>query len=124
MRFTVCKEIQFAASHFLREYHGKCEALHGHNYRVQLCVGADELDGEGMVLDFVELRQVLREIVDERLDHAHLNDTPPFDKLNPTAEHIAQWIAEEVATRVDDSRVRVTECRVWETDTNCAVYRR
>jgi 6-pyruvoyltetrahydropterin/6-carboxytetrahydropterin synthase len=124
VRFTVFKEIQFAASHFLREYHGKCEALHGHNYRVRVYVGATELDHEGMVVDFVRLRQVLREVVDERLDHTHLNEVPPFDALNPTAEHIAQWIGEQVAARVDDARVRVTECHVWETETNCAIYRR
>jgi 6-pyruvoyltetrahydropterin/6-carboxytetrahydropterin synthase len=123
-RFTVFKEIGFAAAHFLREYHGKCEALHGHNYRVRVYVGADELDPEGMVLDFVELRRVLREVVDERLDHRHLNEVPPFDSRNPTAEHIAQWIAEEAAARIDDARVRVVECHVWETETNCAIYRR
>jgi 6-pyruvoyltetrahydropterin/6-carboxytetrahydropterin synthase len=124
MRFTVFKEVQFAASHFLREYHGKCETLHGHNYRVRVYVGADELDHEGMVVDFVLLRNLLREVVDEQLDHRHLNEIAPFDVLNPTAEQIAQWIAEEVATRLDDSRVRVTECHIWETDTNCAVFRR
>jgi 6-pyruvoyltetrahydropterin/6-carboxytetrahydropterin synthase len=123
-RFTVFKEVSFAAAHFLREYHGKCETLHGHNYRVRVYVGADELDSEGMVVDFVRLRQLLREVVDERLDHRNLNDTPPFDRLNPSAEHIAQWIGEEMANRVDDSRVRVTECHVWETETNCAIFRR
>jgi len=123
-RFTVFKEISFAAAHFLREYHGKCETLHGHNYRVRVYVGADELDSEGMVVDFVQLREVLRRIVDERLDHWNLNDVAPFDRLNPTAEHIAQWIGDEAAAQVDDARVRVTECHVWETETNCAIYRR
>jgi 6-pyruvoyltetrahydropterin/6-carboxytetrahydropterin synthase len=124
MRFSVYKELEFAASHFLREYHGKCEALHGHNYRVRVYVGADELNAEGMVVDFVALKAVMREVIHDPLDHKHINDVPPFDKLNPTAEHMARHFAEEIAARIDDGRCRVTECRVYETDRNCASYRR
>jgi 6-pyruvoyltetrahydropterin/6-carboxytetrahydropterin synthase len=122
-RFTVYKEQDFAASHFLREYHGKCENLHGHNYRVRVYVGADDLDHEGMVVDFMQLKAAMGTVL-SRLDHAHINDVPPFDVLNPTAEHIARYIAEEVASSVDDDRARVTQCHVWETDRNCAIYRR
>jgi 6-pyruvoyltetrahydropterin/6-carboxytetrahydropterin synthase len=122
-RFTVYKETDFAAAHFLRQYHGKCENLHGHNYRVRVYVGADALDGEGMVVDFVQLKAEMLKVIN-RLDHLNINDIPPFDELNPTAEHIARYIAEEVAAGVDDGRARVTECHVWETDRNCAIYRR
>lgn len=123
-RFTVYKEIEFAASHFLREYHGKCERLHGHNYRVRVYVSADTLDSEGMVVDFVELKALMMEIIDSRFDHRHINGIPPFDTLNPTAENLARHFAEEIARGLDNERIRVSECRVWETATSCAVYRR
>jgi 6-pyruvoyltetrahydropterin/6-carboxytetrahydropterin synthase len=123
-RFTVYKELDFAASHFLREYHGKCERLHGHNYKVQVHVSADELDSEGMVVDFVQLKALMHELIHERFDHRHINEIPPFDVLNPTSEHLARYIAEEIAARLDDGRVRVSEVHIWETDTSCAVYRR
>lgn len=123
-RFSVYKEIEFAASHFLREYHGKCEALHGHNYRVRVYVSADELDSEGMVVDFVALKALMMEVIDARFDHRHINEIPPFDTVNPTAENLARYFAEEIAQRLDDERIRVSECRVWETARNCAVYRR
>jgi 6-pyruvoyltetrahydropterin/6-carboxytetrahydropterin synthase len=121
--FTVYKEQDFAAAHFLRQYHGKCENLHGHNYRVRVYVSADQLDSEGMVVDFVELKRAMKAVID-RLDHLNINEVAPFDELNPTAEHIARHIAEEVAAAIDDGRARVSECHVWETDRNCAIYRR
>lgn len=123
-RYTVYKEVEFAASHFLREYHGKCEHLHGHNYVVRVYVSSDELDNEGMVYDFVKLKRVMNGVFYERFDHKHINDIAPFDEINPTAEHIATWIAEEMAKQIDDERVRVTEVRVWETARNGAIYRR
>jgi 6-pyruvoyltetrahydropterin/6-carboxytetrahydropterin synthase len=123
MRFTVFKETDFAAAHFLREYRNQCENLHGHNYRVRVYVGADELDSTGMVIDFVKLKSAMMEVV-RRFDHHNINEVPPFDLLNPTAEHVARYIAEEVATAIDSDRVRVTECHLWETDRSCAIYRR
>jgi len=123
MRFTVFKETDFAAAHFLAQYHGKCEMLHGHNYRVRIYVGADELDSEGMVIDFVVLKQALMRVI-ERLDHHNLNEVEPLNQRNTTAEHVAQFIADEVAAQIDDNRVKVTECHVWETDRSGVVYRR
>ncbi len=124
MRFSVYKEITFAAAHFLREYHGKCENLHGHNYRVRIYVSADSLDSEGMVVDFVELKSAMKQAIHNRFDHRFINEVEPFDLLNPTAENLAMFFAEEVARQVDDERIAVSECHVWETDTNCAIYRR
>jgi 6-pyruvoyltetrahydropterin/6-carboxytetrahydropterin synthase len=123
-RYTVYKQVEFAASHFLREYHGQCEQLHGHNYLVRVYVGANELDSEGMVVDFVKLKAAMNEVITRRFDHRHVNDVPPFDKLHPTAENLARHFAEEIAGSIDDNRVRVTECRVYETQRNCAIYRR
>ena len=122
-RFTVTKEQDFSAAHFLREYHGQCEHLHGHNYRVQVSVGCDELDDEGLVVDFSRLKEAMQEVI-KRFDHKLLNEVEPFEKLNPTLEHLARYIAEEVALRIDDERARVTACRLWETDRNCVVYTR
>jgi 6-pyruvoyltetrahydropterin/6-carboxytetrahydropterin synthase len=122
-RFSVMKEQDFAAAHFLRQYHGGCEQLHGHNYIVRLHMGCDELDSDGMVADFCRLRDVLREVLG-RFDHKLINDVPPFDALNPTVEHLARYIAEECAAQLDDARVRVTSCEIWETARNCAMYRR
>jgi 6-pyruvoyltetrahydropterin/6-carboxytetrahydropterin synthase len=122
-RYTVVKEQDFSAAHFLREYHGKCEQLHGHNYRVRVHVGADELDSEGLVVDLVALKAAMREVIGP-LDHTCLNELEPFAELNPSLEHLARYIAEEVAARIDDRRARVIRCEVWETDRNCAVYRR
>lgn len=122
-RFTVTKEQDFCAAHFLREYHGQCEQLHGHNYRVQVSVGCDELDAEGLVVDFMRLKEAMVEVL-KRFDHKLLNEVEPFDRLNPTLEHLARYIAEEVAVRIDDQRARVTACRLWETQRNSAEYTR
>jgi len=122
-RYTVYKEMEFAAAHFLREYHGKCEKLHGHNYIVRVYVAADELDIEGMVVDFAELKAAMAEVVD-RFDHGLINEVSPFDQIPPSAENIAGYICHEVVKRIDNDRVRVVECRVWETGRNCAIYRR
>ncbi len=124
LRYTVYKQLEFASAHFLREYHGKCEELHGHNYTVRLYVSADKLDDEGMVADFAKVKAVMNTVVIEPLDHKLINDVPPFDTLNPTAENMAHHFAEEAAKRIDDGRCRVTECRVWENKRNCAIYRR
>ncbi|MBN2082833.1 6-carboxytetrahydropterin synthase QueD [bacterium] len=122
-RYTVYKEQDFAAAHFLREYHGACEQLHGHNYRVRVYATCDELDAEGMVLDFTALKQAIQEVIG-RFDHRLLNEIPPFDELNPTLELLARHICDAVAARLDDERVQITECHLWETDRNCVIYRR
>ncbi len=122
-RFVVMKEQDFAAAHFLRQYHGQCEQLHGHNYIVRVHVGCDELGAEGMVVDFCRLRDAMRAVLG-RFDHKLLNDVPPFDTLNPTVEHLARYVAEEVAAQIDDPRARVIACEIWETARNCATYRR
>ncbi len=94
--FEVSVEETFAAGHALRNYHGKCENVHGHNYKVQLTVRGGELDGAGLLVDFVELKRVLNQVVD-RLDHHFLNDVPPFDVLNPSAENMARYFHQEVS---------------------------
>ena len=118
--FEVCVEHTFAAGHALRNYRGKCENVHGHNYRVQVSVAGAELNDVGLLVDFTELKALLRK-TSEYLDHQFINDLKPFDQINPSAENIAKFICEEVQKELKAASVAYV--RVWETDTSCAVYR-
>ncbi len=123
--FEVSVEETFAAGHALRNYHGKCENVHGHNYRVRVVIEGADLDHAGLLVDFVELKKVLRGII-ERLDHQFLNDVAPFDKLNPSAENMARYFYQEMSHGLGGGRqnpVRVAEVKIWETDTATATYR-
>jgi 6-pyruvoyltetrahydropterin/6-carboxytetrahydropterin synthase len=118
--FEVCVEHTFAAAHSLRNYRGKCENLHGHNYRVQVSVEGRELDDTGLLLDFTELKRLLRQ-TSEYLDHQFINELKPFDVLNPSAENLAKFFHDEIQKNLPAARV--ASVRVWETDTSCATYR-
>lgn len=118
--FEICVEHTFAAAHALRNYHGKCENLHGHNYRVHVGMEGAELDDGGLLFDFAELKKQLRE-TSGYLDHQNLNELEPFTVINPSAENIARYICEEVQKRLAAGRVAYV--RVWETDTSFATYR-
>jgi len=118
--FEIFVEHTFAAGHALRNYHGKCENVHGHNYRVQVGVEGPELDENGLLYDFAELKSSLR-AVSGYLDHQFINDLKPFDEINPSAENIARFICGEI--QKDLKRISVAYVRVWETDTSCAIYR-
>jgi 6-pyruvoyltetrahydropterin/6-carboxytetrahydropterin synthase len=121
--FEVTIEQTFAAGHALRNYHGKCENVHGHNYRCQLTLEGPRLDETGLLMDFVTLKRVLQSVID-RLDHVWLNDFPPFDRLNPSAENIAKYIFDEVNRGIaTEAGVRLGAVRLWETDTSSATYR-
>ena len=95
--FEITIEETFAAGHALRNYRGKCENVHGHNYRCQVTVEGADLDDIGLLVDFVELKKVVHSVLD-RMDHQWLNDFPPFDKLNPSAENMAKYIYDEVSS--------------------------
>ena len=121
--FEVTVEETFAAGHALRNYKGKCENVHGHNYRVQVTLEGEELDATGLLVDFVELKKVLNRILDT-MDHQFLNDVPPFDQLNPSAENMARYIFEELRDGLEGKAPgRVAQVRLWETDTCSATYR-
>ncbi|MBD3246657.1 MAG: 6-carboxytetrahydropterin synthase QueD [Candidatus Omnitrophica bacterium] len=111
----------FSSAHSLRYYRGKCEKLHGHNWKVEVTVEARELDDLGMVMDFKDLKSAVNEVLQE-LDHAYLNDLPYFREHNPSSEEIARYLYLRVKERVSRDGRRVHEVRVWETDTACAVY--
>src|ERR1700740_3215254 len=93
--FEIVVEHTFAAAHALRNYRGKCENLHGHNYRVQVGIEGNDLDENGLLYDFADLKRGLR-TTSEYLDHQNLNELAPFDKINPSAENIAKFICDEM----------------------------
>ena len=119
--YTLEVETEFAAAHFLDGYQGRCENLHGHNWRVSLAVTGEALDAVGMLVDFSLLKQWLRGEI-EKLDHRLLNETPPFDAMNPTSENIARHLARQMAARLPEG-VKVECVRVWESDKARAEYR-
>ena len=112
---------EFSSAHSLREYMGKCEALHGHNWKVEIVAESETLDRLGMVLDFTILKAKASEVL-EPLDHAHLNELAPFDTINPSSENLAKYIFDEMSARVNDDRVRIAEVSVWESGNNKAIY--
>lgn len=111
----------FSSAHNLREYNGACENLHGHNWRVEVSVKAEETGANGMVMDFKELKTHTKEII-AALDHKYLNETPPFDKLNPTAELIARHIFNTLKTPLAGKGASVNRVLVWESDNAGAAY--
>jgi 6-pyruvoyltetrahydropterin/6-carboxytetrahydropterin synthase len=121
--FEITIEETFAAGHALRNYKGKCENVHGHNYRCQVSIQGEKLDEIGLLVDFVELKRVVHSVLD-RMDHQWLNDFPPFDVLNPSAENMAKFIYDEVSSGLQGKNgIRVAAIRLWETDTASATYR-
>lgn len=111
----------FDAAHALHGYPGECRDLHGHTWDVEVCVRGDRLDDVGIVYDFKRLKADLASVL-EPFDHAYLNDVPPFDSLNPTAENLARVIYEELSARVGPE-VAVVEVAVWESPIAKIVYR-
>ncbi len=122
--FEVTVEETFAAGHALRGYRGKCENVHGHNYRVRALLAGESLNSTGLLFDFAELRYRLREIV-AALDHRFLNDLPPFTEVNPSAENIAKYFYDELARRLvaSPNGAVVRAVTVYESDTTTATYR-
>jgi 6-pyruvoyltetrahydropterin/6-carboxytetrahydropterin synthase len=113
----------FSAAHRLREYQGKCEQLHGHNYRVHVAVRAHSPGKGGMVIDFIELKKISGEVLG-RLDHRFLNDQPPFDKIEPSAENVAAYIFEEIERRMGTRAEMLHSVSVWESETSRATFMR
>ena len=121
-QFEVMIERNFSSAHQLRGYKGKCENLHGHNYKIEIYARGQELNNIGLLVDFGELKEAADEVV-RYLDHRNINELAPFDaELNPSAENLARYILERVASRVGDDRVQVYKVRCFETPTSVATY--
>ncbi len=120
--FEVSVEYSFAAGHALRGYKGKCENVHGHNYKVKVTVQGEKLNSIGLLMDFADLRAAVKGLV-ERFDHHFLNDLEPFRETNPSAENLACYLANELQGKIEKDGLSVNNITVWETDTTCATYR-
>ncbi|MFC1494827.1 6-carboxytetrahydropterin synthase QueD [Thermodesulfobacteriota bacterium] len=112
---------QFGAAHQLRNYDGKCENLHGHNWKIEVYVKGEELDKDGLLVDFIIIKDKTKEII-ERFDHMFLNDLECFSEINPSSENIAKYIYEELEKEINNKKVKVSRVAAWESDTACATY--
>ncbi|MFH0844246.1 MAG: 6-carboxytetrahydropterin synthase QueD [Pseudomonadota bacterium] len=112
---------QFAAAHQLREFHGKCESLHGHNWKVDVYVTGEKLGKNGMLVDFALIKEATRAVLEE-LDHRFLNELEYFKIANPSSENIARHIYKSLEGRLNDGHIRVARVTAWESDTACATY--
>ncbi len=122
--FEITVEDTFAAGHYLRNYKGKCEKPHGHNYKVRVTMHGQKLDHAGLLVDFKDLREVMRGVI-ERLDHQMINELEPFTRVNPSAENLAKYFYEETNAnliKATNGRVKVKDVTIWETDTTTATY--
>jgi 6-pyruvoyltetrahydropterin/6-carboxytetrahydropterin synthase len=111
--YRVSIERHFDAAHYLREYNGKCENLHGHRYKVVVNLKNGTLDEIGLAYDFTDLKKKVDEIL-ERFDHTCLNDIEPFTSINPSSENIASIICSELNVRLDKQTAEIESIEVWE----------
>ncbi len=119
--YTMRVITDFAAAHALRDYPGDCARVHGHNWKVEVEVRASALNDIGMGMDFKDIKAATKAVIGG-LDHRHLNEIPPFDAINPTAENIAAYLYRELGTRLNSEVVRVHQVTLWETERACVSY--
>ncbi len=122
--YEVTVQDTFSSGHYLRDYYGKCENPHGHNYRVLVTLIGEDLETNGLLLDFKLLKRILQPTI-RYLDHFMINDLEPFTTVNPSAENIAKYFFDRTSTQLLEmtgGRVRVKDCTIWETDTSYARY--
>ncbi len=119
--YRISVEQDFDAAHFLRGYQGKCEAMHGHRFRVVVKVKASVVNDIGIAYDFTELKRHLGDIL-SRFDHTCLNDMPPFDKINPSSENIASTIYDELKPKLAGDPVSISCVEVWESPQSGVAY--
>jgi len=123
-KFTVRVEARFEAAHFLREYRGISEPLHGHSYKVEaeLAGRGGGIDADDVAVDFISAKQKL-ETLAKKLDYGCINDVPPFDRINPSAENIAQWFHRELGQEVAGENAVVRAITIWEGPVNSVTFR-
>ncbi|HNQ66357.1 MAG TPA: 6-carboxytetrahydropterin synthase QueD [Smithella sp.] len=113
----------FSAAHLLADIGGKCETLHGHNFKVEVSVAADQLDANGLLIDFRFLKKILGEILDD-IDHKHLNALAHFKGINPSAENIAKYIYDQMDEKVKTAGVHMVRVKIWESENAAVSYTR
>ena len=119
--YEVTVSSHFSGAHRLRHLHGKCEQLHGHNWKVEISVSADRLSREGLVIDFHILKQTLEKVL-KPLDHTYLNDLPHFSAKEPSSENIAKHIFDTLRKELKTYRVTLKRVTAWESETASATY--
>jgi 6-pyruvoyltetrahydropterin/6-carboxytetrahydropterin synthase len=120
--YKISAQKRFSASHIIKDYPGECGRLHGHNWNVKVTVKAKELNDFGMAIDFKELSKILNEVI-EKLDHYHLNDIPPFNEIQPTAENLAKFFYDELKSKLAQYKnVEIDSVEIWETEKYSAIY--
>jgi 6-pyruvoyltetrahydropterin/6-carboxytetrahydropterin synthase len=112
---------QFGAAHQLKDTGGECENLHGHNWKIEVCVKGERLDRNGLLIDFKVLKDESKEIID-KLDHKYLNELAWFRDMNPTSENISRLIYELLSQKINNENISVSRVTTWESDTACATY--
>lgn len=124
--FEASVESVFPAAHALRNYYGKTEPIHGHNWKMRVTIEGEELDSMGLLVDFIGLKKSVTRVLG-RLDHQFLNEVEPFDRINPSAENVARYICEEISKDLPalqpEKPVWISRVEVWEMDQCSAVYR-
>lgn len=120
--YVVSVQAHYDSAHFLRNYHGKCEKLHGHRYVVEAALATEKLDESGLAFDFVDIKRELRALADW-LDHENINDLEPFTEIEPSAENQARWFFDKLKERLPKEMAEaLLYTRVWETPTQWAQY--
>ncbi len=112
---------QFAAAHQLRKFRGKCEKLHGHNWRIEVSLTGEKLNDAGLLIDFEEIKEATDRILEE-FDHSFLNELPQFKDQNPSSENIAAYIFEKLGSTLNNNQIKVTKVTAWESDSARASY--
>ncbi len=112
---------QFAAAHKLRDFKGKCERLHGHNWRIEVILTGEKLNNAGLLIDFKEVKEATDGIL-EKLDHSFLNELPKFRDQNPSSENIAAYLFERLSSRLNNNQIKVAKVIAWESDFASASY--
>ncbi|MDR1122682.1 MAG: 6-carboxytetrahydropterin synthase QueD [Endomicrobium sp.] len=119
MKYKLSVTKNFASAHSLREYKGRCENIHGHNWKIRVSFSGSKLDSTGMLIDFTNIKKYLDQII-SYLDHKFLNEIEPFNKINPTTENIAMFIYEQLK-QIETETAKVCEVEVWESESSSAV---
>lgn len=110
-----------SSAHYLRHYKGKCEKLHGHNWKIQIFVKVNKLDKIGLGIDFTKLKKIIHKELN-KLDHAFINEHPYFKKVNPSSENIAKFLFDTVSKKLNGNNVKLYKVTVWESEKTCASY--
>lgn len=119
--YEIIVEDHFDSAHFLRDYKGKCENIHGHRYTIRVRLQAERLNEIGLAYDFTDVKNILAKII-ARFDHAALNEISPFDKINPSVENIARTVYSELKLKLRREPITISAVETWETPTQGVIY--